>query len=186
MTEGDAAALFDAALNALIDEIAAGAWFTACGVPLVAADMDDVAALATSFGFPDAPVTAVANWHEAAALMRRADWSRAWWERETAAEAALRERIMAAFGSARCSEGLSRVVLAASALVGPAALALAHASLADAALQRVAAGAAAQACHQAALARGAGAAGHGFEAKFRLYTAGHFPLGVVGGQFFVL
>jgi hypothetical protein len=63
---------------------------------------------------------------------------------------------------------------------------MARGGVADQALMRVAAGAAAQACHQAALARAAGAGDdHAFAQKFRLYAGGRWPLGVVGGRLFV-
>jgi hypothetical protein len=51
----------------------------------------------------------------------------------------------------------------------------------------VASGAAAQACHQAALAIAAAAGPeHLFATKYRLFAAGRWPLGIVGDRFFVL
>ena len=58
--------------------------------------------------------------------------------------------------------------------------------LADPALARVAAGAAAQACHQAALALAVAAPPeHVFAVKYRLFAAGRWPLGIVGDRCFV-
>jgi hypothetical protein len=64
---------------------------------------------------------------------------------------------------------------------------LSGAGIADPMLTRVASGAAAQACHQAALAIAAAAGpDHLFAMKFRLFAAGRWPLGIVGDRFFVL
>jgi hypothetical protein len=49
----------------------------------------------------------------------------------------------------------------------------------------VAAGAAAHAVYQLAVARLAHARGSLFESKFRLFAAGHWPLGVVGSRLFL-
>jgi hypothetical protein len=71
-------------------------------------------------------------------------------------------------------------------LLGAAAVAAARAGMADPSVTRVAAGAASQACDQAALALAAGADGHHpFAAKYRLFLAGRWPLGVVGSRGFV-
>jgi hypothetical protein len=180
-------AAFAAGIDALIAEIAGGAWFAACGTPLGAGERDDAARYAAALGFDAAPVTQAADWRQAAAVAQSAEWSRLWWEREAAEEAAVKARAAASLDAVCQLEGLSRVALAAATLAGAAAMALARAGVADEALARVAAGAAAQACHQAALARAAGASdAHVFVVKFRLFASGRFPLGVVGGQFFVL
>jgi hypothetical protein len=63
-------------------------------------------------------------------------------------------------------------------------VAAARGGVADMALIRAAAGAATQACYQAALVLAAGAeAEHPFAIKFRLYEAGRWPLGIVGMTF---
>src|SRR6185437_4805443 len=110
-------------------------------------------------GMPDLAIVGVAGWHEAAAVTQHPDWSRAWWDAETRAQGEL-QRL---------------------------ALARARAGIADPMLTRVASGAAAQACHQAALAIAAAAGpDHLFAIKFRLFAAGRWPLGIVGDRFFVL
>ena len=176
----------DAAIEAFVAEIARGAWFAACGEPLTDSEDVDARLLAGALGFAGTGFARVADWREAAQQTQRPDWSRAWWQAEAAAEAALKTAAIARFGEAALLEELSRVMLAAAALNGAAALALARAHVADEALARVAAGAAAQACHQAGLARAADAGtGHAFAAKFRLFAGGRWPLGVVGGRLFV-
>ena len=178
---------FAAAIDELIAEIAAAAWFAACGEPLTEGERADAAAYAAGLGFPDLPIMPVADWRAAAAVTQRGDWSRQWWEREAAEEARLKGLASAALGEVRMLEGLSRVALAAASLAGAAALGLARGGVADEALQRVAAGAAAQACHQAGMARAAAQSPeHVFAVKFRLFAAGRWPLGIVGGRLFVL
>ncbi len=169
-----------------VAEIARGAWFAACGEELSESETADARLMAGAFGFAGVVLAPVAQWREAARVTQRPDWSRAWWDAESAAEAALKSGLVARFGAAAMLEHLSRVMLAAGALSGAAAMALARANVADEALARVASGAAAQACHQGALAHAAGADGaHGFAAKFRLFAGGRWPLGVVGDRLFV-
>lgn len=141
----------------------------------------------TALALPAAPVAAVASWSEAAAVTRRPDWSHAWWQ----AEDQLRDRLYAAartrLGEERLLAALGPPVDAArEVLLGAAAVAATRAGTADPALTRVAAGAASQACYQAALAALAevGPAG-AFAVKLRLFLAGRWPLGIVGGQFFM-
>ncbi|HUK00427.1 MAG TPA: hypothetical protein VLV85_19400 [Stellaceae bacterium] len=173
-------------ISEFLDEIARAAWFASCGEDLSESEIADARLLAAAMGFPAVALAPVPDWRAAAAAAQSPDWSRVWWEREGKAEAALKAELARRFGAAPMLEELSRVMLAAAALNGAAALALARANVADEALARVAAGAAAQACHQAALAHAAGAGpAHGFAAKFRLFGGGRWPLGVVGDRLFV-
>jgi hypothetical protein len=176
----------DKAIGDFVAEIARGAWFAACGEALSEAESVDARHLADAMGFAGVALAPVAGWREAANVTQRQDWSRAWWDAEGAAEAQLKSDLVARYGATSVLEQLSRVMLAAAALNGAAAMALARAKFADEALARVASGAAAQACHQGALAHAAGAgATHGFAAKFRLFGGGRWPLGVVGDSLFV-
>ena len=176
----------DASIGDVVAEIAQGAWFAACGDELTESERSDARLLAGGLGFAGTAVASVADWRDAARVTQRPDWSRAWWEAESAAEARLKSELFARYGEASALEQLSRVTLAAAALNGAAAIALARANLADEALARVAAGAAAQSCHQAALAHASDAgAVHPFAVKFRLFAGGRWPLGVVGGSLFV-
>lgn len=176
----------EARLDTLLAEIEGPAWFAACGAELTAAERDELCLYEAELGFVGVPLAAVVHWHDAASVARRSDWSRVWWEAESALEAQLKAASLAQYTEDALLAGLSRVTLAAAFLTGAAALALARAQVADEALMRVAAGAGAQACHQAGLARAADAGGdHAFERKFRLFAAGRWPLGIVGGRFFV-
>ena len=71
-------------------------------------------------------------------------------------------------------------------LHGVASTALARGGLADAGLVKSAAGSASIAVHHAALGLAAGQSGaHPFAAKFRLFQAGRWPLGIYGNVFYV-
>ncbi|HEX7968249.1 MAG TPA: hypothetical protein VF502_08515, partial [Stellaceae bacterium] len=163
-----------------------GSWFAACGEALTESERIEAVAYLAALGLPETPVATVAGWTEAAATTQSPDWSRAWWEAETRAQQDLYRRAVAQFGEDKLLSALTAVTEAAQALHGAAAFAMSRAGIADPALARVAAGAAAQACHQAALAL-AGKAGpdHLFAVKYRLFAAGRWPLGIVGDRFFV-
>ena len=71
-------------------------------------------------------------------------------------------------------------------LQGVASTALARDGLADSGLVKSAAGSATIAVHHAALALAAGQSGaHPFAAKFRLFQAGRWPLGIYENVFYV-
>ena len=174
------------AVQAFASTIGRGSWFAACGEALTEGERDEAVAYLAELGLPGTPVATVAGWAEAAATTQSRDWSRAWWERETTAQQDLHGRAAAQFGEDELLAALTVVTEAAQALHGVAALATSRAGVADPALTRVAAGAAAQACHQAALALAAKAGlDHLFAVKYRLFAAGRWPLGIVGDRFFV-
>jgi hypothetical protein len=176
-----------APLRAFADAIPRGSWFAACGEALTASEQADAAAYLAALGMPGIAVAGVAGWPEAAATAQHPDWSRVWWGAETRAQSELQRLGEARFGAERLLTALTAVTEAAAALSGAASLALSRAGVADPMLTRVASGAAAQACHQAALALAAAAGpDHLFAIKFRLFAAGRWPLGIVGDRFFVL
>ena len=128
------------------------------------------------------PVEGVSTWPEAAATAQRQDWSREWWRAEEAAAKALHESAATLLGEAPLLASLSAITLAA-ALLGTAAQALGRAGADDPALGRVAAGAAALACHQRGLAIAADAGeGHPLAVKYRLFAGGRWLLGVMGNR----
>lgn len=181
--EADAAWAQIAAFTAEIPRLE---WFAAVGTalapPVIAAAERYVAAL----GLAPGPVAPVPGWREAAATAQCPDWSRDWWQAESACEEALRRQGAARFGLQPLFAALTALAEIAAGLHGCAVSALAVADLDDPALAKVAAGAAAQACHQRGLALLAGSeAGRVFTAKFELFAAGHWPLGIVGGTCFV-
>jgi hypothetical protein len=161
-------------------------WFAACGEALTSAELADAMAYLAALALT-AEVSAAATWGEAAATTQRPDWDSAWWEAEERQRDDLARAAAAALGEQPLLAALTAVTQAASdTVLGAAAVAASRAGVADEMLQRVAAGAATQAAYQAALALAVGAGeDHAFAVKFRLFAGGRWPLGIVGGRFFV-
>jgi len=175
-----------APLDDLRTRVRLASWFAAVGETLTAAERWDARAWLAGMGFASAGVEPVADWGRAADVAKSPAWSREWWDAEEKQRAALLARAAATIPEHELMAALSRVMeLAASVTHGAAAIAAARAGVADQALSRVAAGAAAQSAYQAALAAIAhdGADEHPFSIKFRLFEAGRWPLGVSDGAF---
>ena len=134
-------------------------------------------------GFPEIPIERVSSWTDAAATAKRGDWSQDWWRADEAAAKALHQSAARLLGETPLLVSLSAVTLAAAKLHDNASRAISQAGLDDPALSRVAAGAAAQACHQMGLAIAAqGGAEHPLAMKYRLFAGGRWLLGVMGGR----
>ncbi len=152
-----------------------------CGKPHTEAELAAAEGYLTGLGLGFLPVEPVAGWAEAAAIAQRADWSQEWWRAEEASAKALHQSAAQLLGEAPLLVSLSAVTLAAANLHGNASRALASAGLDDPTLARVAAGAAALACHQMGLAIAAqGGAQHPLALKYRLFAGGRWLLGVMG------
>ncbi len=175
-----------AALTAFAREIPRGSWFAALGEPLTEGERAEARNyVAELLGRDDIVIAGASDWLAAEAILKR-DYDHAWWDAEMRAQNAARQRAETAHGKEGLLAALDRVVEAAAALNGPAALAASRAGITDQALIRVAAGAAAQVCHQAALAIAAGAGNeHPFAVKYRLFAGGRWPLGFDGDRFIV-
>ena len=150
------------------------AWFSALGEPLGEAERLEIAAYLSGLAM-HSPVHAVSSWKEARDICARP--APAWWRTEDE-ERNLLEK------TARLDPADPEWLALSETLHGAAAVAAARAGGADAALIRVAAGAASHAAYQARLARAAGApAAHPFLRKYALYCGGRWPLGVYKGRF---
>ncbi len=161
-------------------------WFATVGAGLTPALVAEAKAYVAALGLAPCPVAPVAGWPAAAAVAQRPDWSREWWQAESALERTLRRQGAARFGPEALLAALTDITEIAAGLRDRAAAALARAGIGDESLAKVAGGAAAQACHQRGLALlAAGDDGRAFEAKCRLFAAGRWPLGIVGGTCFV-
>ena len=170
-----------AAVRAFAAELLAAPWFSACGEPLIEMERAEARRYLAELELPAAPVAGVAGWEAAAALTKQPDWSQEWWAAEERAARRLHEQAAAELGEAPLLAALSEVTEAATALHGHAALAAARAGVADPALSRVAAGAAALACHQMGLVCAAGAGeDHPLAIKYRLSAGGRWLLGLIG------
>jgi hypothetical protein len=151
------------------------AWFSALGEPLGEVEHAEIAAYLQGLGLPDLPVRAASSWQEAGQLCRQP--SEAWWQAEEAERVRLES-------SARLDPADPAWLQITEKLHGAAAVAAARSGCADAALIRVAAGAATIAAYQQRLAKAAGAPqAHPFLRKHALYCGGRWPLGVYGERF---
>jgi hypothetical protein len=170
---------------ALARRAATASWFAAVGETLTDAERADAACYLDALGFAGVAIDGVADWRQAQALADAPDWDPAWWNEEERLRGALLDAASARHGRGPLLAALSRATRGASdAAHGQAALATVRAGIADPALARAAAGAATQACYLAALAASAAVdAEHPFLAKFRLFEAGRWPLGIVAGRF---
>ena len=168
-------------LDRINQETRAAAWFAALGEPLTEGDRNDATAYAIALGLGPLRVVQAHDWPEAERVLKAPDWSPVWWDREEE----LRQRLLAD-AEARYPErelwtALTELTTDAGEIVhGKAATAASRMGGAAKASIHVAAGAAAQAAYQLALARLAEDAASPFESKFRLFAAGRWPLGVVG------
>ena len=152
----------------------AEAWFSALGEPLGDAERIEIAGYLAGLGMAS-PVYAVCSWEEARDIC--AQPAEAWWRAEEEARSRLE-------GTVKLEPADREWLHLNEALHGAAAVAAARAGCSDAALIRVAAGAASYAAHQARLALAAGAPpGHPFLRKYALYCGGRWPLGVYEGRF---
>lgn len=163
-------------LGSLREAVRAASWFAALGEPLTEGDLTDARS------YVDVrEVVRIASWPEAEAFLKSPDTSLAWWDREEA----LRRRLLATaqgrYPERALWSSLSELTTETGDLVhGAAARAAARLGGAAVASIHVAAGAASQAVYQLALARIVGDEASPFEAKFRLFAAGRWPLGVDG------
>jgi len=183
----DSDAKAKAAVAPVIEAIEDGSWFAAVGEPVTPGEREEAEAYLQALAFTDIAVEWISDWAEARRATEDPGWERAWWQREQALQSDLYGAAVHHYGESAVLAALTDLTESAVRLLhGPAAVAAARAGVADAGLTRVAAGAAAQACYQAALCRLVGAArNHGFEAKLRLFVAGRWPLTVVGKRFYV-
>lgn len=163
-------------MGPLRGEIRAASWFAALGEPLTDGDHAEAKAYADV-----EEVTLVASWPEAERFLKSPDASLDWWDREEAERKALLAKAETQYPERALWTSLTELTTEAGDLVhGKAAVAAARMGGAAPASIHVAAGAAAQAVYQLAVARVAGATASRFESKFRLFAAGRWPLGVKG------
>ncbi|SLN17470.1 hypothetical protein [Oceanibacterium hippocampi] len=160
-------------------------WFAAVGETIGLQDRQEAESYCSALGFPGADVALVPDWHEAENVARNPDWNDSWWEQEEQLRVGLIADACEFLPEHELMTALTHVTSVASDHVhGAAAIAAQHGGIGDEALVRAAAGAATQACYQAALVLAAGADDeHCFAIKYRLFEAGRWPLGIIGSTF---
>ncbi len=160
-------------------------WFTALGRRLTEPERDLARAYLSALGFPDAEVADIVDWEDAENAARSPEWNSDWWEVEEQLRAGLTSAALELVDEDTLTLTLTHVTARAAEVVQDAAAnAAMMGGMFDEALIRAAAGAATQAAYQAALVLAAGEEeDHAFALKFRLFEAGHWPIGVSGMSF---
>lgn len=170
-------ALKSGASDAFLDSLRTASWFSSVGLPATPAETADARLLTAGLKYIELEIKWLQDWPAAEDAARNGEAD--WWQKEDAIRTALLDR--AGPSAAPTLDKVMRV--ASDATIGAAAVAATRAGIADPYLTRVAAGAASQAAYQAALADAAGeSADHPFAAKYRLFAAGRWPLGLAGGK----
>jgi hypothetical protein len=168
-------------LDQVKTELRAAAWFAALGEPLTDGDRADADAYARALGLGALLLGQARDWPEAERVLKAPDWSPAWWDREEAQRRRLLAEAEARYPERALWTTLTELTTELGDTVhGKAGIAAARMGGAAKASIHVAAGAAAQAAYQVALARLTSDDASPFESKFRLFAAGRWPLGVVG------
>ena len=168
-------------LDQVKTELRAAAWFAALGEPLTDGDRADADAYAKALGLGALVLGQAHDWPEAERVLKAPDWSPTWWDREEVQRRRLLAEAEARYPERALWTSLTELTTELGDTVhGKAGIAAARMGGAAKASIHVAADAAAQAAYQLALARLAEEAAPPFESKFRLFTAGRWPLGVVG------
>ena len=175
------------AARSFVTSLSRGSWFAAVGEPLTDGERSDARDYVRLLGFGSAGIEGVPAWREAEAIIRDPTWNRAWWDAEEKLRRQLLEPLIAEWGEHTIMSLLTEATSEATRVtLGAASVAAARCNVADPALTRAASGAATQACYQALLTEIAGIdEDHSFLAKFRLFAAGRWPLGLVGNAFYV-
>ncbi|MBT4044936.1 MAG: hypothetical protein HOK21_21815 [Rhodospirillaceae bacterium] len=177
------------AVSQFVRMLAEVPWFGGLGLELDGREILLSEDYLLALGFPDAYISPVENWEEAAAAAANPDWNTEWWEAE--------EQVRVALVSEACLKADEETVMIAlthlqnqsiEAVLEPAELAAEAAGIEDEELIRAAAGAGAQAIYQAGLllaAENEDDEHHAFALKYRLFESGRWPIGVVGNSFHI-
>jgi len=176
-----------AAVDRFAEHIRSISWFVAVGEPLLDAERSDAHRYLEALGLDSMEVAQAKDWTEAESIVRDPRWDRRWWDAEERARRSLVAEAGAAHGMGALMSVLSQVTNEATGIVlGMASTAALRAGTTRQAIAAVAAGAATQACYQAALALTADADDtHPFAIKRRLFEAGRWPLGVIDGVYYL-
>lgn len=155
-------------------------WFGRCGGPIDADDRALAQAWIDALGLSGASIRCVAGWREAATWLRERRFVEGFWASEERLRLELRDEAARRLGEAELLERLTQATgPIIDALREAAVAAAARESVLDEGLIRAAAGAAALAEHQRALAQLADAPpAHPFFCKHRLFARGRWPLGL--------
>ncbi|HYB09206.1 MAG TPA: hypothetical protein VEJ16_06025 [Alphaproteobacteria bacterium] len=187
----DGTAMTDAAL-ADVDRFAARvrtiSWFAAAGEPLLESERTEVERYLERLGITGMRVAPARDWIDTERIVRDPHWDRRWWHGEEEVRKALLARAAKDHEMGALISALTRVTNEATGTVlGMALIAALRSGTGHQAIAAAAAGAATQACYQAALAIAAGTGEtHPFAVKRRLFEAGRWPLAAIEDAFYIL
>lgn len=179
-------ALPRALLDGLAAEARSAAWFANLGEPPSDEDRAEAKSYAERLALGPLELACVRDWPAAETTMKAPDWTTAWWDREEALRRSLLAKAGERFPERVLWAGLTELTTEVGDFVhAKAAAAAGRMGGAATASIHVAAGAAAHAVYQLALARLAKDGASPFESKFRMFEDGRWPLGVVGSRLVV-
>jgi hypothetical protein len=188
-----------AALAGFPHRLRMASWFSFVGTTLTDAERDDVEEYTRALGLGSLELAELEDWRAVEACIKQSDWDAAWWQAEEDRRKTLLELAEAKVGDMALTRALTGLSEKVSDVVhGAAAVAASRGGIADQGLTRAAAGAATMSAYQAALEKAAkdpaseptndnanDKHGNAFAAKFRLFEAGHWPLCVRAGTFYI-
>ncbi|PHQ70284.1 MAG: hypothetical protein COB93_05910 [Sneathiella sp.] len=160
-------------------------WFTALGEPLSKEPLAAARDYMDALGFPDAFVSEVENWEDAAYAAANPDWNSEWWDAEEQMRMGLTADALELIDEEDLNLALTHISATASPIISSAVEAIAEEQgVEDMELIRAAVGSALHTCHQAALVLAAGGEdSHPFALKYKLFEYGHWPIALSGRSF---
>ena len=178
----------DRILTRFEDDLGIAEWFAAAGATPSATVLREIEVYLDGLDQRAGRVETVGDWTAAGAILRCRAWNPSWRAAEQAEQQALSARVESALADPALARRLSAVLVAAGdRALADAKESLRRAGISDPGLAASAAGAAAEAVHQASLAAIAGTAEtHPFRVKLRRFVAGDWPLGLFGDIFLLL
>ncbi|MCJ9429840.1 hypothetical protein [Kordiimonas marina] len=162
-------------------------WFRALGETPDAETVKLARDYAAALGFPEAEPAFLPDWADAADAAESTDYNSPAWEAEEQLRAALTTDLLDALDEQTFEMVVAHVGQSvAETIEASTEEAAQDLRIVDEGFLMAASGAAAQACHQAALVAMAGAEDdHPFALRFQLFEKGHWPLGIVGNSFLI-
>ena len=170
------------ALQRLRSVIEHADWFHSLGQPLSSETRIIAEDYVAQLGFPGTWVAPVADWDLAATAAENPEFNSESWEAEEQLRAHLTQEAISIFGEQELQDALEAITSTAGPILFNAASNVANMwGIDDDAVVEACAGAALQACYNAALVIAAGEeAGHPCSLKFALFEAGHWPIAITG------
>ena len=164
-------------------------WFSRTNQPLSNHDKELSEKYISAIGFPEANISNVSDWSEAAGIAENPNWNSNWWEAEEQLRSALLAQSLESIHDDELSHALNHVT---TQTAGQSLEAVAFDKFAEElddldyyqSFVNAAAGMAIASAYQAALVLSASAhQDHPFSLKFQLFENGRLPLGIIGNTF---